>query len=151
VTHRDRLVCWLAAHIPIRLLAEPERWFLAAGTIVIGSDAVRSGPGTILHGASRLLTTEFALCFLAGGLLTLAGLWRHRIWLERAGQGLTALGCLVFIIGVIQFAGPTGYPNAIVYGGIGATYCLRLLSTAAARVRLHQQANGPHNGGDHHE
>jgi hypothetical protein len=151
MTRRDRLVCWLAAHISTRLLAEPERWFLAAGTIIIGADALRSPPGTALYAAPRLLTTEFALCFLTGGLLTLAGLWRHRVWLERAGQGLTVLGCAVFIFGVLEFAGPSGYPNAVVYGGIGATYGLRLLSTASARVRLLRRANGTRNGGEHRE
>lgn len=138
MTRRDRLVLWLAARIPAPLLAEPERFFLATACLLIGVDAALAHTGgRVLGRDTPLIAVEFGVCFIAGGMLTLAGLWRHRVWVERAGQALTALGCAIFLFGVIFFVGLSATAPTLVYVGIAVAYGLRLLNTAAARVRLY--------------
>lgn len=140
---RDRLVLWLAGRIPTRLLVEPERIMLAAAWILIGGDTLILGaPTSGLAGAPAVLRMEAGGAFLVGGVATLAGLWRHRVWLESLGHGFTILACVLFVYGVAVYVGPTAIPVAGLYLVVATTYGLRLLAAAALRARLRHTLDG---------
>jgi len=140
VNRRDRLVLWLAAHVPSRVLAEPERFLVAVAVLLIGADAILPPPAQVFLTAPPLFNLEFGGVFLAGGLATLAGLWNHRVWLERLGQALTVVGCATYVFAGALYAGVDEAPPVLIYAGIAGAYAVRLLSTAVARIRLHRSA-----------
>lgn len=136
---------WLIDIIPNRLIAEPERFFLAFIFIVVGFDAiVFNAPGSVFdeHPDARLINLEVGLCFLFGGLFKILGLWRLRIWLQRLGAAFIVSGCIGFIIGVVLYVPEGGGPIVLVYILLGFTYILRLLQSTAIRWKLHKRGRG---------
>jgi hypothetical protein len=126
--------------IPNRLLAEPERFALALCFTVIGIDAVVLGaPSSVFGGVpdARLLNLEFGFCMVLGGVLKIVGLWKRNVWMQRLGAAFIILGCIAIIVGVILYIGVDGAPVAVVYALFGVTYVFRLLSSTAARLKLH--------------
>jgi hypothetical protein len=136
-----RPVLWLIRHIPLRLLAEPERFTLALCFTVIGFDAIFLGaPSSVLGGIPKahLFVLETGFAFLFGGCLKLVGLWRKRVWQVRLAAAFIIMGCVGMVIGVFVYGQEGDYPIAIVYMLFAVTYLLRLLSSTAARYRLHR-------------
>jgi hypothetical protein len=134
---------WIITKIPNRLLAEPERFALALCFIIIGIDAAFLGGPTSVFGGiekARLLNVEYGACLIVGGTAKILGLWVRRIWAVRLGAAFIIMGCLGIVIGVWLYVGEEGLPAALVYGLFALTYTLRLLSSTAARIKLHRKA-----------
>lgn len=135
-------ICWLVEKIPNRLLAEPERFTLALCFSVIGIDAVFFGaPSSVLGQAPKaeLYNLETGLAFLFGGVLKLVGLWTKNVWCVRLGAAFLIMACIGLVFGIHLYGDEGDEPVAIVYILFGITYSLRLLSSTAERIKLHQK------------
>jgi peptidoglycan/LPS O-acetylase OafA/YrhL len=136
------MLSWLVHKIPTRILAEPERFTLALCFTVIGIDAVFLGAPSSVLGRSdvtALFNLQTGVSFLCGGILTLYGLWARNIWAIRLGAALIVIGCGGLIAGILLYGEEGDGPIALVYGLFAITFALRLLSSSAERIRLHQK------------
>ncbi len=147
VTRTERVALWMAAHIPLPILASPERVLINFACIVLGVAALASErPDSLLALWPWWIAVEWALIMAGGGLAALVGYWLRQgadgskwdLWLslERVGYLAIFLASTLYGVGALVVFGWQGLSAGIVYLGIALAKLLRLTTSTSARAHL---------------
>lgn len=135
----SRLSLWLARRLPPQLMADTERIglslaFIAVGILSIISSAAEKPTGLVEATVPPIAYYEWTITLIAGGVLTIIGLWIGHRWTERFGVMLAGTGCLTYGLALLGWASnPRQYISGVLFLLLALVKLIRLVvSTAAA-------------------
>jgi hypothetical protein len=142
---------WVVDHAPLPLLTHAHEVFLAAAMVIIGGGLVFGDvrPGSVHSSVPAWLADAWGYGILAGGILTLLGMFGFRRWLtpqprmEWAGQLLLGYSCGFYTVALLHADFNSTAVAGLVFGGLALVSFWRswkITSEPYIRHRLAREA-----------
>lgn len=132
----QRVAVAIVRRLPSPLIRDTERVMLNVGTGLVGviSLLALAEPGTISDVLAMPLLILWSVTLIAGGILTLAGIFQSWRAVERGGMMLTGIGCLIYAAALFSVGSARAQIIGVLFLCIAATKAIRLLTSTAGAV-----------------
>ena len=141
----ERLCIRIVSVLHPQLVREPERIILAFAVLLTGAGTLLSAKesGSLIAVMPLWLVVEWALALLAGGALTLSGMFTASRWVERFGLALTILGAFVNALALIWVQhSARATIVALIYIAISSAAGIRLIVSTAVNATVPRSGKG---------
>lgn len=131
----DRVILWIADHLPRAVLEQPERVLVNAVMALIGTVSLVPGVQTVPPVWPWWVRYPWMTLMVVGALISLYGTFQGNRVADRVGALALALATFFFGTNLLMLYGDARPITACIFIGIAVAKVLRFIRSSAVRAR----------------